>query len=126
MSLTPPMAADLVSRFPAFATVPTVTLTARLAEASTRVDQTWTSGEDGLAILLYAAHLLTLDGFGGGAEASLAAAGALGFTSFRSGQFSLERRGSERTTQVSDLSETIYGRRFLALLRVNQPAVLVP
>lgn len=124
----PPTSSDLTTRFPAFAGVPPATLIAALAEAATRVDTRWTAGDYPLGIMLYAAHVLTLDGLGSGAEASLAAAGALGFQSMRTGSLQLERNAEpeSRSAGRSDLERTSYGRRFLALLRVNQPAVLVP
>ena len=67
---------------------------------------------------------MTLDGFGTGAEAAAAAAGALGFQSMRSGSLSLDRRQAAGAShEPSILHETTYGRRFLALLKVNQPPV---
>ena len=122
-----PAPADLAARFPAFAAVPPQILAQAIAEAQTRVDTRWLPGDFTVAILLLAAHTLTLDGLGIGAEAAAAAAGTLGFTALRSGGLSLERsRAPARTAEPSILAETTYGRRFLALLRVNQPAVLVP
>lgn len=122
-----PAPADLIARFPSFAAVGTPILATALAEAAVRVDATWTPGDYPLGVMLYAAHTLTLDGFGSGAEAALGAAGALGFQSFRSGSLNLDRGAQpSRDATASTLNETTYGRRFLALLRVNQPAVLVP
>ncbi len=126
MSYVPPVAADLVARFPTFAAVPTGTVTNALAEAAIRVDSTWTSGDYAMGVMLYAAHLMTLDGLGTGAEAALAAAGGLGMSSFKSGALSLERRAPAGPADGNILAETTYGRRFQALLRVNQPSVLVP
>ena len=54
-------------------------------------------------------------------------AGALGFTAMRSGTHSLERQTASAVGgKAGVIAETTYGRRFLALLKVNQPAVLVP
>ena len=127
MPFTVPTAADLAARFPAFAAVAPATLAQAIAEARTRVDETWLPADRTIALMLLAAHGLTLDGFGTGAEAASAAAGALGFTGMRSGSLSLERQRSPRgAAEPSLLAETTYGRRFLALLKVNKPAVLVP
>lgn len=115
---------DLTSRFPAFASVASNTLAGALSEAAARVDTTWTAGDYPLGVMLYAAHVLTLDGLGTGAEAAMAAAGALGFQSMQSGSLQLERASGQQGR--SALEQTSYGRRFLALLKVNQPAVLVP
>lgn len=120
-----PTASDLVARFPAFAAVPEATITGAIAEAQNRVDQTWLPQDFGIALMLLAAHTMTLDGLGTGAESAAAAAGALGFQSMRSGSLSLDRRSSPTSRpDTSLLNETTYGRRFLALLRVNQPPVV--
>ncbi len=124
MAYVQPAPADFTARFPTFAAVPAATLSAALAEAATRVDTTWTAGDYALGLMLYAAHTLTLDGQGAGAEAALAGAGALGFTSLQSGTLTLARGAGAGGGTV--LAATAYGRRFLALLKVNQPAVLVP
>ncbi len=89
--MTIPTSTDLTTRFPAFADVDPTVLDHTLAEAAIRVDPSWTPGDYPLGVLLYAAHVLTLDGFGTGAEAALAAAGALGFQIMRSGSLHLER-----------------------------------
>lgn len=126
MSFVQPVAADLIARFPTFSAVSVTTIGAALSEAALRVDTTWTAGDYPMGVMLYAAHLMTLDGLGTGAEAALGAAGALGFSTFRSGSLSLDRRGVAGSDGGSLLAETTYGRRFLALLRVNQPAVFIP
>ncbi len=126
MTVATPLAADLVGRFSTFAAVPTATLTTALGEAATRVDASWTAGDYALGVMLYAAHTLTLDGQGTSAEAALAAAGALGMTTLKAGTLELERRPIAGAAAGNPLVETTYGRRFLALLRANQPAVLVP
>lgn len=122
-----PTPADLSARFPAFAAVPSAALAGAIAEAQARVDASWLASDYPVAILLLAAHTLTLDGLGTGAEAAAAAAGTLGYASLRSGGLSLDRARPPRgAAEPSILAETTYGRRFLALLKVNQPAVLVP
>ena len=123
--MSPPTPSDLITRFPAFAAVDPAVLAVALTEAGTRVDTTWTNGDAPLGLMLYAAHVLTLDGQGTGAEAALGAAGALGVSTLRAGSLHLERAApADKATSM--LAETTYGRRFLALLKVNQPAVLVP
>ncbi|MGJ0397416.1 MAG: DUF4054 domain-containing protein [Methylocystis sp.] len=125
MAFAIPTAGDLKARFPAFAAVADAAVTSAITEAQTRVDTTWTDQDGPLAIMLYAAHVMTLDGLGVGAEAEMAKAGALGFQTMRSGALTLERK-ADATGGAGDrsiLNETMYGRRFLALLKVNQPAV---
>lgn len=125
MAFAIPTAADLKARFPAFAAVVDPIVTSAIAEAQTRVDTTWTDQDGPLAIMLYAAHVMTLDGLGAGAEAEMAKAGALGFQTMRSGALTLERKADVPGADRSILNETMYGRRFLALLKVNQPPVAV-
>ncbi len=126
MTIATPTAADLVGRFPTFAAVPAETVTSALGEAAVRVGSTWTDCDYAMGVVLYAAHLLTLDGQGTSAEAALAAAGTLGITTFKAGTLELQRRPPTGADAGNLLTETTYGRRFLALLRVNQPSVLVP
>lgn len=126
MSYVQPGVADLQARFPTFAAVPAPAIAAALTEALARVDTSWTEADYAPAILLYAAHVLTLDGQGTSAEAALAAAGALGFTTLQSGTLSIGRSPPPAAAVGAILAETTYGRRFMALLRANQPAVLVP
>ena len=123
--MSPPTPTDFTTRFPAFSAVDLSMIAAALAEAATRVDATWTTGDAPLGLMLYAAHVLTLDGQGTGAEAALGAAGALGFTTLRAGGLQVERAGPAGKA-AAVLAETTYGRRFLALLALNRPAVLVP
>lgn len=125
MAFTIPTAADLKARFPVFAAVADPTITSAIVEAQTRIDASWTDEDGPLAIMLYAAHVMTLDGLGAGAEAEMAKAGALGFQTMRSGALTLERKADAAGADRSILNETMYGRRFLALLKVNQPAVAV-
>ena len=124
MTYVVPAAADLAARFPGFAAVDPAVVAAAIAEAQGRVDETWLPGDYTIAIMLLAAHTMTLDGLGTGAEAASAAAGALGFQSLRSGPLGLDRKVARRSDPApSMLTETTYGRRFQALLKINQPAV---
>lgn len=127
MAWTAPTPADLKARFPAFAAVPDAVVETALDEAALQVDETWVSEADfRLGRLLLAAHILTLDGQGTGAEAEAAAAGASGFRVMKSGQLTLERFGNAQGGQDGGvLASTSYGKRFLDLLRRNTPAVTI-
>lgn len=121
-----PAPADLKARFPALAGVADAVIAVALAEAQGRVDRSWPENDYQPALLLYAAHVLTLDGHGTGAEAEMARAGASGFQSMKSGSLSLDRGdGFSATAGGSDLAQTGYGRRFLEMVRRNFPPVLV-
>lgn len=127
MAWTAPTPAELKARFPAFASVDDAVVQSALNEAGMQVDDSWVSEADfRLGINLMAAHILTLDGLGTGAEAESAAAGALGFKTMKSGGLTLERFSAADNGAGGDvLSLTTYGRRFLDLLKRNIPAVMV-
>ncbi len=127
MAWTEPTVADVRARFPAFASVPDAAIQPALAEALVQVDATWPDAARTSGALLYAAHILTLDGQGGGVEAEIAKAGALGFTSFRSGSLSLDRGTAAGGGGGSSdpLEQTSYGRRFSEMVRARFPGVLV-
>jgi hypothetical protein len=112
MSYTAPTAADLKARFPAFSTVSDDLVTSALDDAARRVDETWTEGDFAMARMLYACHVMALDGLGSGREAKL-----LGFKRIKVGSLELERGGDGSV--AGDLSSTTYGNRFIGLARVN-------
>ena len=121
MALTAPTVDSFRARFPAFADVQDGVITSALTEASRQVDETWTEDDFAMGRMLYAAHVLTMDGHGNGAEAEMARAGTLGVSSMSSGSLSLAWRDGG----VSLLSTTSYGRRFRAYLRRNGYGVAV-
>lgn len=113
--------AQFKTRFPAFADVSDETVQSVLDEATARtVAGSWTSSTDyDLAIMLYTAHTLTLDGQGTSTEAQLA-----GFKRLRIGSLELERQDAG-STSFGSMSSTSYGQRYLQLVRLNFPPVLV-
>lgn len=119
MAYVVPTIADFKARFPRFAAVSDAVVQSALDEAALAVDDTWASQADfTLGRLLYAAHVLTLDGQGTSTEAQLA-----GFNSIKMGSLSLTLE--KRSGDSSALEATSYGRRFLALLGTNSPMALV-
>lgn len=114
MSWTAPTAADLKAAFPAFAAVDDAPVDYWLTRAGRTVDQSWPDEDGPHAQMLLAAHLLTQQGLGTGAEAEAFAAGATGFRRVRSGSLELERFMKEDT---ADADSTAYGRQFAVLLR---------
>ncbi|MFE1602099.1 DUF4054 domain-containing protein [Methylobacterium sp. ID0610] len=118
-----PAPADFRARFPAFAAVPDAAVAGALAEALARVDATWAPGERDLARMLYAAHVLTLDGFGG-PEGDWLRAGSPQV--LRSGSLHVERRAGGAvpgTDCPGTLGQTSYGRRFHEALLRNSPGI---
>ena len=120
MAYTVPTAANLKARFPAFAAVPDQTVTAAIERAQRQVDQSWTEGDYGEGIMLYAAHDMTLDGLGTGADAQANAQGLSGFRSIRSGSLSLERASGAGSGDSAGIESTSYGQRFARLRRQNR------
>lgn len=121
MAYDVPTAATLKARFPAFAAVADEAITMAIAEGSGRVDVTWPEMGYQTGILLYAAHVLTLDGLGTSTEAQLA-----GFRRLKIGSLELESATAAASASSDPLLQTGYGRRFAELARrVRGPAILV-
>lgn len=119
MAYDAPTVAQFKARFPRFAAVADAMVTEALDEAGGRVDTTWLEKDFQLARMLYAAHVLTLDGMGTGTESAVAAKGMGEFKTIRSGGLALERFGPERGATTTLLESTSYGRRWMALAILN-------
>jgi Protein of unknown function (DUF4054) len=100
-----PLGSLLAQLFPAFASVPTATIDYWLSRAG--VEASW-ADEHGQ--MLYAAHNLSLTGFGEGSIPS-------GVTSFKSGTFSATIADS--IAGGTGWDATVYGREYKRLLRQN-------
>lgn len=118
-----PTPQNLIDMYPAFAAVSRSAIQLRLTMAGQSVDTTWEEGDYPFAIMALAAHLLETDGFGTGAAAQAAAAGAGEFKSMKSGALSLERFDTKSVSgggYTSPYAATRYGREYLRLLRLNR------
>lgn len=129
MAYTPPTVADFKLRFSAFGALgeenDLMVLTA-LEDAASVADDGWPEADRRMAVMLQAAHRLTVDGVGRGVEAEMAKAGALGFRSFRSGQLQLDRFDPPASSSsANELDRTEYGRRLQELIRSRFPGILV-
>jgi hypothetical protein len=113
---TAPTEAQFLARFPRFADVDPGAIGIALTEAEGMVDETWAAADFAMGRMLWAAHVLTLDGLGTGAEAQAAAAGTAGFKVMKSGALSLERFEGSKTGAAS----TSYGQRWLDMARRNR------
>lgn len=129
MAYAPPTPHDFKARFPEFSDTPDAQIQALLDEAGLMVDESWLSQANYTAGMLYlTAHLLTEqqdagageEGGGGGVVGDVAS------ESFGPLSVSYNRGGSSTATSdfASTYNTTFYGRRFLALLRVNKPAIV--
>lgn len=129
MAYSAPTAADLKARFPEFASVDDVIVTAALAEAEGRVDASWPNEADfRLGRMLYAAHNLTLSGHGTGADVQFVSGALAGVRRYRSGSLEVERTGlagAQSGVVIGDLNSTSYGTQFSRLVRLLFPPILV-
>lgn len=118
-----PSPQNLMDMYPAFTAVSRGAIQSRLTLAGRSVDTSWEEGDYPFAIMALAAHLLETDGFGTGAAAQAAAAGAGEFKSMKSGALSLERfdmKAASGGAHASPYQATRYGREYLRLLRLNK------
>lgn len=121
MPYTAPTAQDLRAKFPTFAGIDDAVIAAALADAARVVDEGWAEDDFKTARLLYAAHTLTLDGYG--ASADVAAYQAAGVRSLSSGQLSVSF--ADAGANASTLGTTSFGRRYLELAARNVGGPLV-
>lgn len=129
MAYTPPTLADFRTRFPVFASVPDPTVQAVLNEAIASVGETWVEKDRFPATLYLAAHLLASEGFGGASAGGGGAAVTGAVKRRKVGDVETEYSGIARaasgTGALASYYLTIYGQRYVALLRMNFPAVMV-
>lgn len=133
-----PDADDFLARFPEFSEADEDKITLAIIDAGNEVDSNiWMSKDYASGVLFLAAHFMTMDATqaeliedGGGTGSS----GGSGEISSKSiGRFSIDYdTGSESSSSNSDsktdpldLFETIYGRRYLNLLRRNNLRLLI-
>lgn len=120
MAYLVPTADQLQARFPAFAAVDDAVVTSAIAEAAGRVDDTWAEADYQLAIMLYAAHVMTSDGLGTSDDTLFA-----GLRSVTIGPLSFSSVPLDQQSSASGgLRATSFGRRYLEILRRNHPPVL--
>jgi hypothetical protein len=124
MAYTVPTAADLKTRYPAFAAVADATVNAMIVEANRSVDETWTEGDYAPAIMALAAHIMATEGLGTDPDSQSNTGQMSNFQMIKSGQLTLQRKQS--ATGTADwYASTRYGNRYLELLGRNKPGVAV-
>lgn len=119
MTYTPPSKADFTAIYPAFAAVSDTAYTYWSTEAARRVGKFEDCLGDGIGMagMLAIAHSLTLAGIGTGTDAQMAAQGATGFKSIKSGSLSLERADSTSAKDAGEWGATSYGQQLWPMLR---------
>lgn len=114
--------ATFLAAFPGFAGVADATLAFWIGRAQGAIDSSWSSHDKDFAGYLLAAHYLTLNGLGTGAEAELASNGVTGMTRLKSGAFEISMANVESKGAYSG---TRYGLQFMELLRRNKGGPIV-
>lgn len=120
-----PTATFVRTAFPAFAAVPDLMLDFWIARAARSVDTSWTQGDYTYAIALLAAHLMTTNGLGAGAE--IEGYRSAGIARLKSGTLDVSFSDGAAGGNGSAYDSTSYGRQFALLLRQNRggPRVIV-
>ena len=121
MTYTLPTAAEFKARHVLFADLTDAYVNTMIAEASRFVDETWCEDDYQPAIMFLAAHNAVGEGaLGGRTDTSgVIASEKLGDASINYGGIS-----SGSSLEIN-YNSTAYGKRYLQLLRVNQPAILI-
>ena len=114
--------AAFLAAFPSFAGVSDATLDFWLGRAQGAIDSSWSEHDKDFAGYLLAAHYLTLNGLGTGAEAELAANGVTGMTRLKSGAFEISLANVESKGAYGGTS---YGLQFQELLHRNKGGPIV-
>lgn len=132
MPYTVPTAAQFRAKFPTFAAVADATIALALTDASASVDLEWADADYQPAILYMAAHILVSDGVVTAASDLGSAAGVINaglVSEMKVGDVMVKldtgAAGSGRAGSGSTLAGTIYGRRYIDLLRRNKAAVAI-
>lgn len=122
-----PTAADFKTRFPIFTDKTDPQIEALIVEAHQMVDESWEEGDFAPAILYLTAHLIAMDNSQADETVEIGgAAGAIASESFGGMSISYERSANAGRLQASEeYGQTVYGRRFLSLLRRNRGGPLV-
>ena len=118
MAYETPTPAELKATHPKFAGVADQVVADAITEGEGKVGDDWREADRRPAVMLYAAHVMTLNGHGTGTDAQLAAEGLGDFQRIKSGTLDVSRfgRGGGGAT---GLDSTGYGKRFKELLRLN-------
>jgi hypothetical protein len=131
MTISIPTAAAFKLRYRSFASVEDALVDLMIAEAVGAVNEDWTIADQQPGVLAYAAHLLTLDGYGGveAGGGNIDVAGPVSAVQVGDVKttFSTQSRVryTLRTASEGGLPDTAYGRHYLDLRRRNVAAVVV-
>ena len=120
----PPALADFRARFPVFSSVADPAVETILVEARRGTNDSWTEADRTSATLYLAAHLLASEGFGGTAGSN-ALTGPVKRRKVGDVETEFAGPGQGSGSSSSQYATTIYGQRYLSLLRLNSSPVAV-
>lgn len=128
MPYTTPTYAEFIARFPIFNNVakwpqPMVELV--MAEAVSNIDNSWIEADYKPAIMYQTAHLLSTDNSEAGSDPEVGGATYLSSESFSGMSMSYSKVTPGALGASEMWGTTVYGRRYLDLLRKNKPAIVV-
>ena len=126
MAYDAPTVAEFKTRFPALVVGKSDPLIQMfLSEANRSVDNSWLEGDYKNAIMLLAAHNMTMEDAAAGSSGG--GSGSIGVSSESFGGMSISYDKSDSSNDDAAKSEwgaTEYGRRFYRLLKLNKPAIV--
>ncbi len=117
---TIPSAVNFKMRMPAFSTTDDTEIEFALEEAARFVDDSWIAGDQILALMYMAAHLLSIESVAADSDGRVVTSehlGPMGETYASS--------GGSSAASTEWLMKTSYGERFLEYRRRSRPAVMV-
>lgn len=115
MAYVRPTPAEFKAKYPAFADVPNATIQSYLDDSP--VDECWLETDYAKAIMLWAAHTMTVNGIG---SDEIGIAGAAGLSRLKSGTLDVSFKDSSTDDGMGGYGGTAYGRQFYELLRANR------
>lgn len=129
MAYVPPTPSQIKTRYSEFSSVSDVLIGLMISEAGGYVSQSWVERDYQPAIMLLVCHWLTVEGELGRSNGGGGAAGLGAIKRRRVGDVETEFAGfgssSGGGANASEYGSTVYGLRFLELMRLNFPAVAV-
>lgn len=117
---------QFVARFPIFNDDDPAIVNALLLEATSTIDQEWVETDYQPAIMYLTAHLIATDNSEEGEDVEFGSPGGGGVVSesFNGMSVSYSQKVLPESQLSSLYGSTEYGRRYLALLRRNKPAIV--
>jgi uncharacterized protein DUF4054 len=128
MPYTIPTYSEFITRFPIFDNAvkwPQAMVELVLTEAANNIDTDWFEADYQPAIMYQTAHLLSTDNSAAGTEPEVGLPTFLSSESFAGMSSSYSTIPGGTLSQSEMWGTTVYGRRYLNLLRKNKPAVVV-